>query len=187
MESAGKRSGQAFSDAQYDLFIVDVCRYRREGIVAATQYRRLGGEAPVIIGTNAKAIEDAPDGLDAGANDYFANRLSWGNCPCEYRHGSAGTELTGALSVRTGCLNSTRLLATQARTAGAYTFRPVSSLCCKPCWKNPIVCFRGPNLNSGSINVAKQFGARRSKCTCITFAAKWVTTRLSPSAVTATV
>jgi hypothetical protein len=29
---------QAFSDAQYDLFIVDVCRYRREGIVAATQY-----------------------------------------------------------------------------------------------------------------------------------------------------
>jgi DNA-binding response OmpR family regulator len=46
---------QAFSDAQYDLFIVDVCRDRREGIVAVTQYRRLGGEPPVIIVTEAKA------------------------------------------------------------------------------------------------------------------------------------
>ena len=142
---AGKGSEaakQAFSDAQYDLFIVDVCRDRREGIVAVTQYRRLGGEAPVIIVTEAKAIEDALVGLDAGANDYFASRLSWGNCPCEYRHAYAGTALTGVLSIRTGCLNSTRLLAAQARTAWACTFRPVSSLCCKPCWKNPIVFSR---------------------------------------------
>jgi two-component system response regulator QseB len=69
---------QAFGDAQYDLFIVDVCHDRREGIVAVTQYRRLGGEAPVIIVTEAKAIEDALVGLDAGANDYLCKPLVMG-------------------------------------------------------------------------------------------------------------
>jgi two-component system response regulator QseB len=71
-------AGRAFGCAQYDLFIVDVCRDRREGIVALTQYRRLGGEAPVILVTEAEAIEDALVGLDAGANDYLCKPLVMG-------------------------------------------------------------------------------------------------------------
>jgi two-component system response regulator QseB len=119
MESAGKRSGQAGVPRRaIRPFYCPRLPIQARRHCRATQYRRLGGEAPVIIVIKAKAIEVAPDVLDAGANDYFANRLSWGNCPCEYRHGPVGTELTGALSVRAGWLNSTRLLATQARTAG---------------------------------------------------------------------
>ncbi|MDB5788336.1 response regulator transcription factor [Caballeronia mineralivorans] len=69
---------RAFGCAHYDLFIVDVCHDRREGIVALTQYRRLGGEAPVILVTEAEAIEDALVGLDAGANDYLCKPLVMG-------------------------------------------------------------------------------------------------------------
>jgi two-component system response regulator QseB len=69
---------RAFGCAHYDLFIVDVCRDRREGIGALTQYRRLGGEAPVILVTEAEAIEDTVVGLDAGADDYLCKPLIMG-------------------------------------------------------------------------------------------------------------
>lgn len=67
----GKAAELALQTHQYDLVLLDLGLPRKQGLAVLADYRRRGGEAPVLIITARDAVDDRVNGLDAGSDDYL--------------------------------------------------------------------------------------------------------------------
>jgi two-component system response regulator QseB len=67
----GRAAELSLGNGVYDLVLLDLGLPRKDGFDLLRGYRRLGGEAPVIILTARDAVNDRIRGLDAGADDYL--------------------------------------------------------------------------------------------------------------------
>src|SRR5437660_9789214 len=56
----------------YDLIVLDVMLPKKHGLQLASELRREGRKAPILMLTARDATEDVLRGLDAGAYDYLA-------------------------------------------------------------------------------------------------------------------
>src|SRR5678815_1833422 len=56
----------------YDMILLDVVLPKKNGFQVATELRREGRTAPILMLTSRDATEDVVRGLDAGADDYLA-------------------------------------------------------------------------------------------------------------------
>jgi two-component system response regulator QseB len=67
----GRAAELSLDNGVYDLVLLDLGLPRKDGIAVLEDYRRKGGQAPVLIITARDAIADRIRGLDAGADDYL--------------------------------------------------------------------------------------------------------------------
>lgn len=67
----GKAAELALQTHAYDLVLLDLGLPRKQGLAVLADYRREGGEAPVLIITARDAVDDRVKGLDAGSDDYL--------------------------------------------------------------------------------------------------------------------
>jgi two-component system, OmpR family, response regulator QseB len=67
----GRAAELSLNNGVYDLVLLDLGLPKRDGIDVLNEYRRAGGDAPVIILTARDAVDDRIRGLDAGADDYL--------------------------------------------------------------------------------------------------------------------
>jgi DNA-binding response OmpR family regulator len=67
----GNSAELALQTHAYDLVLLDLGLPRKQGLDVLADYRRHGGEAPVLIITARDAIDDRVKGLDAGSDDYL--------------------------------------------------------------------------------------------------------------------
>lgn len=59
-----------------DLLLLDVMMPKLDGFAVATELRRLGFTAPILMLTAKGAVDDRVHGLDAGADDYLVKPFS---------------------------------------------------------------------------------------------------------------
>lgn len=64
-------------NAQYDAVIMDVMMPKLDGFAVVEQYRRSGGQAPILFLTAKDSVSDKVHGLDLGANDYLTKPFSF--------------------------------------------------------------------------------------------------------------
>jgi two-component system response regulator QseB len=69
--SDGQSAELALQTHEYDLVLLDLGLPRKQGLEVLADYRRRGGEAPVLIITARDAVDDRVKGLDAGSDDYL--------------------------------------------------------------------------------------------------------------------
>jgi DNA-binding response OmpR family regulator len=67
----GKAAELALQTHRYDLVLLDLGLPRKQGLEVLADYRRHGGEAPVLIITARDAVDDRVKGLDTGSDDYL--------------------------------------------------------------------------------------------------------------------
>jgi two-component system response regulator QseB len=67
----GREAELSLDNGVYDLVLLDLGLPKKDGIAVLSGYRRLGGDAPVLILTARDAVSERIAGLDAGADDYF--------------------------------------------------------------------------------------------------------------------
>ena len=63
-----------------DAVIMDVMMPWLDGLEATRMLRAAGNDVPILLLTACDAIDDRVDGLDAGGDDYLANRSRWTSC-----------------------------------------------------------------------------------------------------------
>ncbi len=56
---------------EYDLIILDLALPKMNGIEVCTQYRNLGGRAPILMLTGKDTVPEKEIGFDAGGDDYL--------------------------------------------------------------------------------------------------------------------
>ncbi len=61
----------ALKSHDYDLILLDLGLPRKQGLDVLIDFRRHGGEVPVLIITARDAVDDRVKGLDAGSDDYL--------------------------------------------------------------------------------------------------------------------
>lgn len=61
----------ALNTHSYDLVLLDLGLPRKQGLEVLAEFRRRGGETPVLIITARDAVDDRVKGLDAGSDDYL--------------------------------------------------------------------------------------------------------------------
>jgi two-component system OmpR family response regulator/two-component system response regulator QseB len=67
----GTSADLALQTQDYDLVLLDLGLPRKQGLNVLADFRRRGGQAPVLIITARDAIDDRVTGLDAGSDDYL--------------------------------------------------------------------------------------------------------------------
>lgn len=67
----GRSAELALANRVYDIVLLDLGLPRKQGLDVLMEYRRQGGDAPVLILTARDATADRVRGLDAGADDYL--------------------------------------------------------------------------------------------------------------------
>ncbi len=67
----GREAELSLDNGVYDLVLLDLGLPKKDGIAVLNGYRRLGGDAPVLILTARDAVSERIAGLDAGADDYL--------------------------------------------------------------------------------------------------------------------
>ncbi|MEO6148176.1 MAG: response regulator transcription factor [Sulfuriferula sp.] len=67
----GRSAELALSTQAYDLVLLDLGLPKKQGLEVLADYRKQGGDAPVLILTARDATPDRVKGLDAGADDYL--------------------------------------------------------------------------------------------------------------------
>jgi DNA-binding response OmpR family regulator len=68
----GEQADQALRDDAHELVVLDLALPRRGGLDLLREYRKRGGQAPVLILTAFNEIDDRVAGLEIGADDYLA-------------------------------------------------------------------------------------------------------------------
>lgn len=68
----GEQADQALRDDAHELVVLDLALPRRGGLDLLREYRKRGGQAPVLILTAFNEVDDRIAGLDVGADDYLA-------------------------------------------------------------------------------------------------------------------
>lgn len=63
----GHSADLALQTHDYDLVLLDLGLPRKQGLDVLADYRRRGGDAPVLIITARDAVDDRIKGLDAGS------------------------------------------------------------------------------------------------------------------------
>ena len=67
----GRGAALALDNQVYDLVLLDLGLPKKQGLDVLADYRKRGGDAPVLILTARDATPDRVKGLDAGADDYL--------------------------------------------------------------------------------------------------------------------
>jgi two-component system, OmpR family, response regulator QseB len=67
----GRAAELSLGNDVYDLVLLDLTLPRRDGLDVLANYRKKGGDAPVMILTARDAVDDRIRGLDTGADDYL--------------------------------------------------------------------------------------------------------------------
>ena len=67
----GKSAELALQTHTYDLVLLDLGLPRKQGLEVLADYRKKGGDTPVLIITARDAVDDRVKGLDAGSDDYL--------------------------------------------------------------------------------------------------------------------
>lgn len=67
----GRDAELALSNPVYDLVLLDLGLPKKQGLEVLQDFRRRGGDIPVLILTALDATPDRVKGLDAGADDYL--------------------------------------------------------------------------------------------------------------------
>ena len=67
----GRGAELALDNQVYDLVLLDLGLPKKQGLDVLADYRKRGGDAPVLILTARDATPDRVKGLDAGADDYL--------------------------------------------------------------------------------------------------------------------
>lgn len=67
----GGNAELALATGVYDLILLDLGLPEKSGLDVLRQYRRRGGESPVLVVTARDATADRITGLDSGADDYL--------------------------------------------------------------------------------------------------------------------
>jgi DNA-binding response OmpR family regulator len=67
----GQAAEDALSRHAYDLMLLDLGLPNKDGLTLLAQYRRAGGEVPVLVTTARGETVDRIRGLDTGADDYL--------------------------------------------------------------------------------------------------------------------
>jgi two-component system OmpR family response regulator/two-component system response regulator QseB len=67
----GNEAELALRTHTYDLILLDLALPKKKGIDVLSQFRKNGGNTPVLIITARDAIPDRIQGLDKGADDYL--------------------------------------------------------------------------------------------------------------------
>ncbi|QGZ66613.1 response regulator [Paraburkholderia acidisoli] len=67
----GREAELSLGNDLYDLVLLDLGLPKKDGLQVLNEYRRKGGEAPVLIMTARDAVTDRIGGLDSGADDYL--------------------------------------------------------------------------------------------------------------------
>jgi DNA-binding response OmpR family regulator len=62
---------------EYDVIVLDVMLPRLDGLSVVRQFRRYGGDTPILLLTARDTPEDIIGGLDAGADDYLTKPFSF--------------------------------------------------------------------------------------------------------------
>lgn len=67
----GHSAALALDALDYDLVLLDLGLPQRQGLDVLRNYRRMGGDAPILIVTARDGTAARVEGLDAGADDYL--------------------------------------------------------------------------------------------------------------------
>lgn len=69
---SGEDALQLLASFQYDVIILDWGLPAMSGIAVCREFRRKGGQTPIIFLTGKGGIENVEEGLDSGADDYVS-------------------------------------------------------------------------------------------------------------------